>query len=165
MKADGSYTYTQNKGSAGSDDFVYKVVAGNGETQTAHLEVNAQFNVKGSAGSDVFGADQIMHVLEMGAGADTVKFTALNTVDQGDYWTDFSKAQGDKIDVSTLLSNKNVTSANISEYLTVEQKGTDTVIKIDLDAKGTQYEAKELVVLQNTNATLDDLLKGNHLVF
>ena len=165
MKADGSYTYTQNKGTAGSDDFVYKVVAGNGETQTAHLEVNAQFNVKGSAASDVFSADQIMHVLEMGAGADTVKFTSLNTVDQGDYWTDFSKVQGDKIDVSTLLSNKNVTSANISEYLTVEQKGTNTVIKIDLDAKGTQYEAKELVVLQNTNTTLDELLKGNHLVF
>ena len=104
MKADGSYTYTQNKGTAGSDDFVYKVVAGNGETQTAHLEVNAQFNVKGSAASDVFSADQIMHVLEMGAGADTVKFTSLNTVDQGDYWTDFSKVQGDKIDVSTFIS-------------------------------------------------------------
>ena len=101
----------------------------------------------------------------MCAGADTVKYTSLNTIDQGDYWTDFSKSQGDKIDVSTLLSNKNVTAANIGEYVTVEQKGTDTVIKIDLDAKGTQYEAKELVVLQNTNATLDDLLKGNHLVF
>ena len=165
MKADGSYTYTQTKGSAGSEDFVYKVIAGNGETQTAHLSINSEYDVKGSAGNDVFIADQIFHVLEMGAGADIVKFTSLNTVDQGDYWTDFSKAQGDKIDVSTLLSNKNVTSANISEYLTVEQKGADTVIKIDLDAKGTQYEAKELVILQNTNATLDDLLKGNHLLF
>ena len=165
MKTDGSYVYTQAKGAAGSEDFVYKVTTGNGETQTAHLEINSEYNVKGSAGNDVFTADQIFHVLEMGAGADTVKFTSLNTIDQGDYWTDFSKSQGDKIDVSTLLSNKNVTAANIGEYVTVEQKGTDTVIKIDLDAKGTQYEAKELVVLQNTNATLDDLLKGNHLVF
>ena len=165
MKTDGSYVYTQAKGAAGSEDFVYKVTTGNGETQTAHLEINSEYNVKGFAGNDVFTADQIFHVLEMGAGADTVKFTSLNTIDQGDYWTDFSKSQGDKIDVSTLLSNKNVTAANIGEYVTVEQKGTDTVIKIDLDAKGTQYEAKELVVLQNTNATLDDLLKGNHLVF
>ena len=165
MKTDGSYVYTQAKGAAGSEDFVYKVTTGNGETQTAHLEINSEYNVKGSAGNDVFTADQIFHVLEMGAGADTVKFTSLNTIDQGDYWTDFSKSQGDKIDVSTLLSNKNVTAANIGEYVTVEQKGTDTVIKIDLDAKGTQYEAKELVVFQNTNATLDDLLKGNHLVF
>ena len=165
MKTDGSYVYTQAKGAAGSEDFVYKVTTGNGETQTAHLEINSEYNVKGFAGNDVFTADQIFHVLEMGAGADTVKFTSLNTIDQGDYWTDFSKSQGDKIDVSTLLSNKNVTAANIGEYVTVEQKGTDTVIKIDLDAKGTQYEAKELVVFQNTNATLDDLLKGNHLVF
>ena len=165
IKADGSYTYSQTKGSVGAEDFVYKVTTGNGETQTAHLEINYQYNVKGSAGNDVFGADQILHILEMGTGADTVKFTSLNIVDQGDYWSDFSKAQGDKIDVSTLLSNKGVTASNISEYLTVEQKGSDTVVKIDLDAKGTQYEAKELVILQNTNTTLDELLKGNHLVF
>lgn len=165
IKADGSYVYNQNKGSVGTDDFVYKVTTANGETQTAHLEINYEYTVKGSAANDSFGSDQILHILQMGTGADTVKFTALNLVDQGDVWTDFSKAQGDKIDVSSLLSNKAVNASNIGQFVSIEKQGTNSVVKIDLDGAGTQHASKELVVLQNTDTTLDELLKTNQFIY
>jgi len=165
IKADGSYVYNQNKGSVGTDDFVYKVTTANGETQTAHLEINYEYTVKGSAANDSFSSDQILHILQMGTGADTVKFTALNLVDQGDVWTDFSKAQGDKIDVSSLLSNKGVNASNIGQFVSIEKQGTNSVVKIDLDGAGTQHASKELVVLQNTDTTLDELLKTNQFIY
>ena len=165
IKADGSYAYKQNKGSVGTDDFVYKVVTANGESQTAHLEINYEYTVKGTAANDTFAADQILHILQMGSGADTVKFTALNLVDQGDVWTDFSKSQGDKIDVSALLSNKGVNASNLGQFVSIEKQGTNSVVKIDLDGVGTQHTAKELVVLQNTDTTLEELLKNNQFIY
>lgn len=165
IKADGSYNYQQDKDAIGREDFVYKVVTGSGESQTAHLNIEYQHNVQGSSAADFYTSSDIYNVLEMGTGADTVKFTALNQIGHGDYWADFSKAEGDKIDVSSLLSNKGVNASNIGSFVSVEKQGTDTVVKIDLDGKGTQHVAKELVVLQNTDTTLDDLLKGNHIIY
>ncbi|WP_162994892.1 BapA/Bap/LapF family large adhesin [Acinetobacter wuhouensis] len=165
IKADGSYNYSQTGYKYATEDFVYKVTNSNGETATAHLNIGYEHTIQGSAASEVYSTGSIIHVLQMGAGADTVKFTALNTDEHGDIWSDFSKAEGDKIDVSSLLSGKGVTASNISQYVTVEQSGKDAVVKIDLDGKGTQYTPKELVILENNTLALDDLLKGNHIIY
>ncbi len=166
IQADGTYSYAQKSSATGTEDFIYKVTNSNGETATAHLNIAFEQTIQGSAGADTFTADSVMHVLQMGAGADTVKFTALNSVSgHGDTWTDFSKAEGDKIDIQSLLSGKGVTAQTISQYVTVEQDGNNSVVKIDLDGKGAQYTPQELVILQNNHLNLDDLLQGNHLVF
>ncbi|OTG96526.1 BapA/Bap/LapF family large adhesin [Acinetobacter sp. ANC 3832] len=166
IQADGTYSYAQKSSAAGTEDFVYKVTNSNGETATAHLNIAFEQTIQGSAGADTFTADSVMHVLQMGAGADIVKFTALNSVSgHGDTWTDFSKAEGDKIDIQSLLSGKGVTAQTISQYVTVEQDGNNSIVKIDLDGKGAQYTPQELVILQNNHLNLDDLLQGNHLVF
>ena len=165
IKADGSYTYTQTGSKVTTEDFVYKVVTSTGESATAHLTIGSEVTVKGTAAAETFTSDSLVHVLELGAGADTVKFTALNNSEHGDIWADFSKVEGDKIDVSSLLSGKGVNATNISQYITIEQSGKDSVVKIDLDGKGTQYAPKELVILENNTTSLDELLKGNHIVF
>ena len=165
IKADGSYTYTQTGSKVTTEDFVYKVVTSTGESATAHLTIGSEVTVKGTAAAETFTSDSLVHVLELGAGADTVKFTALNNAEHGDIWADFSKAEGDKIDVSSLLSGKGANATNISQYITIEQSGKDSVVKIDLDGKGTQYAPKELVILENNTTSLDELLKGNHIVF
>ncbi len=165
IQADGSYTYEQSGDKYVTEDFVYKVTNSNGETATAHLNIGYEHTIHGTAASEVYTADSMLQVLQMGAGADTVKFSALNSSEHGDIWSDFSKAEGDKIDVSSLLSGKGVTASNISQYVTVEQNGKDSIVKIDLDGKGTQYAPKELVILENNTTTLDELLKGNHIVF
>lgn len=83
-----------------------------------------------------------------------------------DTWTDFSKADGDKIDITELLSGQSVSSSTISDYIKVTSNGTDTVISIDRDgSSGTTYESTELLTLKNTDTTLEELLQNNQLLF
>ena len=166
IKADGSYDYTQTASSVTSENFIYKVTTNAGEVATAKLAIAFESFVHGTTGTDTFTSDSLLHVLTLGAGADTVKFTAFNSYEaHPDIWTDFSKAEGDKINVSSLLSGHGVNSSNISQYVTIQQSGKDAVVKIDLDGSGTQYTAKNLVILENTTTSLDELLKGNNIVF
>ncbi|MCG4607174.1 type I secretion C-terminal target domain-containing protein, partial [Bifidobacterium longum] len=81
-----------------------------------------------------------------------------------DIWTDFNAAEGDMIDVSALLSDQAVNASNLGNYITLEQRGDDTVVKIDRDGLVTDpsYAPTELIILQNTTSTslvLDDLIK------
>ena len=166
INANGDYTYTQTSNTPATDNFVYKVTAANGETATATLKVGFESTVHGSAYADSVTSNAIQHVLELGAGADSVKFTAFNDFEgHADIWTDFSKAQGDKIDVSSLLSGQTVTDQNISQYISVVQDGSSSVIRVDLDGSGTQYNAKDLVVLQNQQLNLDDLLQNHSILY
>ncbi|WP_106408079.1 BapA/Bap/LapF family large adhesin, partial [Acinetobacter piscicola] len=166
INANGDYTYTQTSNTPVTDNFVYKVTAANGETATATLKVGFESTVHGTAYADNVTSNAIEQVLELGAGADTVKFTAFNDFDnQIDLWTDFSKAQGDKIDVSSLLSGQTVTDQNISQYISVVQDGSSSVIRVDLDGSGTQYNAKDLVILQNQQLNLDDLLQSHSILY
>ena len=165
IKADGSYAYKQGDYKYTTEDFIYKVINSNGETATAHLNIGYEHTIHGTAASETYTVSDLVQVLQMGAGADTVKFATLNSGTHGDIWSDFSKSEGDKIDVSSLLSGKGVTASNISQYVTVEQSGKDSIVKIDLDGKGTQYAPKELVILENNTTTLDELLKANNIVY
>ncbi|WP_010116921.1 BapA/Bap/LapF family large adhesin [Acinetobacter sp. P8-3-8] len=166
INANGDYSYTQTSNTPATDNFVYKVTAENGETATATLKIGFESTVHGTAYADNVTSDAIQQVLELGAGADSVKFTAFNEFDNhADIWTDFSKVQGDKIDVSSLLSGQAVTDQNISQYISVVQDGSSSVIRVDLDGSGTQYTAKDLVVLQNQQLNLDDLLQSHSILY
>lgn len=166
INANGDYSYTQTSNTPVTDSFVYKVTAENGETATATLKIGFESTVHGTAYADNVTSNAIQHVLELGAGADSVKFTAFNEFDNhADIWTDFSKVQGDKIDVSSLLSGQTVTDQNISQYISVVQDGSSSVIRVDLDGSGTQYNAKDLVVLQNQQLNLDDLLQSHSILY
>ena len=53
-------------------------------------------------------------------------------------------------------------------HITLEQRGDDTVVKIDRDGLVTDpsYAPTELIILQNTTSTslvLDDLIKYNQI--
>jgi hypothetical protein len=68
---------------------------------------------------------------------DTVVFNLLNSADATggngtDEWTDFNLAQGDKVDISTLLSGAD--ASNIANYVTVTADGAgNTIISVDRD--------------------------------
>ncbi|WP_333623878.1 type I secretion C-terminal target domain-containing protein, partial [Stenotrophomonas indicatrix] len=50
-----------------------------------------------------------------------------------DHWTNFSLAQGDKIDISDLLVGWNGSSATLGNYLHVTNSNGNTVISVDRD--------------------------------
>ncbi|WP_286994459.1 type I secretion C-terminal target domain-containing protein [Acinetobacter sp.] len=173
IKSDGSYTYTPNSTltDGGEDQFTYKLIAPNGDESTATLTFNAGFVYNTSAGADIITSSAGNDTYTTHGGADTVIFKLLNSTDATggnghDTWTDFSKADGDKIDITALLSGQSVSSSPINNYVTVTTKGADTVISIDRDGSaGHTYDSTELLTLKNVNTTLDELLQHNQLLF
>ncbi|USA55608.1 Ig-like domain-containing protein [Acinetobacter sp. C32I] len=163
VSANGTYTFTAN-GSATSGDVAtlnYKLVAATGDESTpATLSVNIGSEVISTASHDIITA---------GAGADTVVYNLLNAADATggngkDEWTDFNLAQGDKVDVSALLDGAN--ADNIANYVSVTSDGAgNTLISIDRDGTGNAYNSTDLIVLKNTDTTLDELLNNNQLLF
>ncbi|MFW2163189.1 ABSDF2314 family large adhesin, partial [Acinetobacter beijerinckii] len=163
VSANGAYTFTAN-GSAASGDIAtlnYKLVAATGDESTiATLTVNIGSEVISTANHDI---------ITSGAGADTVVFNLLNSADATggngtDEWTDFNLAQGDKVDISTLLSGAD--ASNIANYVTVTADGAgNTIISVDRDGTGNVYNSTDLIVLKNTETTLDELLQNNQLLF
>ncbi len=127
--------------------------------------------IRGGAGKDVLSGGAGNDTLTGGAGADVFSWDALahNPIPNGplsphyvvaqpsyhDVITDF-QAGSDKLDLSALLSSlgfqplsKNPARNDISKFLSVEQKGMDTVLHIDLD--GATGLAEQSILLQNVN--------------
>ncbi|RKG42601.1 type I secretion C-terminal target domain-containing protein, partial [Acinetobacter chengduensis] len=175
IKSDGSYTYsvTDSAFKVGTgDQFAYKLVAPNGDTSVAHLNIETGYEYNTSIGNDVIKSSAGNDVYTTNAGADTVIFKLLNTAEATggnghDTWTDFKKADGDKIDISELLQGQNVTAANIGNYVSVAKDGHgNTIISIDRDGQGSTFNGKtELLTLKNTDVTLQELLDNNHLIY
>ena len=165
---DGKYSYQPNGLTGGVDTFTYNTVTKVGTEQTATLEINVGLNITGTGTADEVNTSASIDLLTLGAGADTAIFDVLNQaqhIGQADVWTDYSQVQGDVIDISALLAGQTVDSGNIGTFVTLAQDGTDTVVSIDLDGTGTQYNPTELVTLQNTDSTtllLEELLKYNN---
>nr|WP_320158886.1 ABSDF2314 family large adhesin [Acinetobacter sp. AC1-2] len=163
VSANGTYTFTANSSATSGDAATlnYKLVAATGDESTpATLTVNIGSETISTASHDI---------ISTGAGADTVVYNLLNAADATggngtDEWTDFNLAQGDKVDISSLLNGAN--AGNISNYVSVTSDGAgNTLISIDRDGTGNTYNSTDLIVLKNTDTTLDELLNNNQLLF
>ncbi|WP_258580196.1 VCBS domain-containing protein [Acinetobacter baumannii] len=119
VNLDGTYSYQANGKIAdlGKDDiFTYKIetLDGTVNTQTLTIKVDAD-NVligtpdAGTTGNDIAVSQSANEVFTLGDGADLLIYNVLNgsspTGGNGtDQWLDFNMSEGDKIDVSSLLS-------------------------------------------------------------
>ena len=179
LKHDGSYTYTPSGKAFGVETFDYIAETVVGTNSSASLVIQVPKNVIGSEYQDVVESSAADDSYKMGTGADTLIFNVLDQLDATggnglDTWTDFNVGlNADVIDVSALLLDQDIT--DISKYISVSFKDENTIVSIDRDgqsyeadgvtAKADQFEATELLILQNTNISLDDLLKNNQLLF
>ena len=166
---DGTYEYQPSGLSGGLETFTYTTVSKAGTSQSATLEINVSMTLTGSDEADTVQASASIDTFTLGEGADTVLYDVLNQAqhtESPDIWTDFNQAEGDRVDISALLKDQNVTSSNIGEFVTIKQDGANTVISVDTDGAKTKYNPTELIVLQNTDSSLyaiDDLLKYNQI--
>ena len=75
------------------------------------------------------------------------------------HWTDFSVSDGDHIDISKLLTDWSGKSEDLGQYLSIEHTASgDTVVSIDRDGAGTQYQSTQLITLDGVQPTLEELL-------
>ncbi|WP_407503132.1 beta strand repeat-containing protein, partial [Acinetobacter baumannii] len=146
VNLDGTYSYQANGKIAdlGKDDvFTYKIetLDGTVNTQTLTIKVDAD-NVligtpdAGTTGNDIAVSQSANEVFTLGDGADLLIYNVLNgsspTGGNGtDQWLDFNMSEGDKIDVSSLLSG--ATTDNINNYLSVSISGNQVTLLVDRD--------------------------------
>lgn len=166
---DGHYTYALNSDISLStivtkETFTYTLNDQNGHTDTATLTINMNPQVVSTVDADrltgsAYGDTLIYHLLNANdATGGNISNGATDT------WTNFSLAQGDKIDIGDLLVGWNGQNATLGNYLTVTTSGNNTVIAIDRDGTGNTYHSTNLITLENVHTTLDELVQQNHIV-
>ncbi|QRQ14923.1 Ig-like domain-containing protein [Acinetobacter pittii] len=163
VAANGTYTFTTNATATSGDiaTLTYKLVAATGdESAPATVTVAIGSMVNSTANHDV---------ITTGTGVDTLVFNLLNGTDATggngtDEWSNFSLIEGDKVNISSLLSGAD--ASNIAQFVTLTPDGAgNTVISIDRDGTGGLYNSTDLLVLKNTVTTLDELLQNNQILF
>ncbi|WP_373365741.1 BapA/Bap/LapF family large adhesin [Citrobacter braakii] len=169
MNLDGSYIYTLKPGATvasitSKETFTYTLNDQNGHTDTATLTINMNPQMVSTAQHEVitgsvYGDTLIYHLLNAN---DATGGNISNGAT--DNWTNFSLAQGDKIDIGDLLVGWNGQNATLGNYLTVTTNGNNTVIAIDRDGTGNTYHSTNLITLENVHTTLDELVQQNHIV-
>jgi len=129
--------------------------------------------LEGGAGDDVIfgqeGNDWIYggagaDVLYGGSGADTFAYKAVS--EGGDHVKDFSVSQGDKLDLSELLSGIGydpVTSA-IHNFVFTTDTSAGTVVKVDVTGTGNAASAQAIATLDGVHGvSLNDLIAAHAL--
>jgi Ca2+-binding RTX toxin-like protein len=148
---------------------------------TGSSDLNATGNslantLVGNSGNNTLNGGAGNDILTGGAGSDTAIYTLLAANDArggngSDTWTDFTVGQvgtdvnADKIDISSLLVgySGNYTLAELEQYITVKKSGNDTLFYIDRDGSGGSYSDTLLLTLNNTNTTLDELIRNGQI--
>ncbi|MFY9995004.1 MAG: Ig-like domain-containing protein [Leclercia sp.] len=104
------------------------------------------------------GETVIYHVLDSTAG------NATGGNSGSDHLSDFSLADGDKIDISELLVGWDGDRATLGNYIQVSGSDGNTLISIDRDGTGTSYAPTPLVTLDDVQTTYEELVSQNHIV-
>lgn len=131
-----------NTGGEAEGDLLYNIEAIQG----------SYFNdvIRGSNGDDWLSGEKGDDVLYGGggrddlfgkSGADTFLFEAPTAFDQVDRIRDFSIAEGDKIDISDVLTGYDPLTHAITDYVQITDNGTDSLLSIDTSGSGTNFVA------------------------
>ncbi|MFV0262383.1 MAG: BapA/Bap/LapF family large adhesin [Kluyvera sp.] len=170
LHADGSYSYSLREGVSVADltqreQFDYTLKAADGTLSHGSLTIDLHPHVEGSDKADTTVSSAYDDTYTLGGGGDTVIFNLLDSHDatggngQHSHWTDFSVSDGDHIDISKLLTDWSGKSEDLGQYLSIEHTASgDTVVSIDRDGAGTQYQSTQLITLEGAQPTLEELL-------
>lgn len=169
--ANGHYTYTLNAGVSLStltskEVFNYTLTDGDGKTDSATLTINMAPQFISSEHNDLITgtayADTLIYQVLNNTAGDATGGNVTN--DSGDRWSNFSLAEGDKIDIGDLLVGWDGNTATLGNYIHVTQSGNNTVIAIDRDGAGGTYTNTTLVTLDNVQTTYDELVNQQHII-
>lgn len=170
LHADGSYSYTLREGVSVADltqreQFDYTLKAQDGSLSHGVLTIDLHPHVEGSDKADTTASSAYDDTYTLGGGGDTVVFNLLDSHDasggngHNNHWTDFSVSDGDHIDISKLLTDWSGKSEDLGQYLSIEHTASgDTVVSIDRDGAGAQYQSTQLITLDGVQPTLEELL-------
>ncbi|MDH4570050.1 tandem-95 repeat protein [Pseudomonas sp. BN414] len=115
----------------------------------------------GGAGNDVLYGGLGADVLIGGGGADLFRFNSLSEAE--DRISDYSAAQGDKLDFSGLLGNSVLPQA-IANYVKAVQVGGDISVQVDVDGNGAGATFVEVVTITGVQQVTAIFGGGDHII-
>ncbi|MFJ2715170.1 type I secretion C-terminal target domain-containing protein [Pseudomonas sp. NPDC087346] len=103
--------------------------------------------VIGGSGSDLIVGGGGNDTLTGGAGADAFSWIAGES--SIDLVTDFTKTQGDRIDLKGILAGSGFTADQFSGFLQLTQSGNNAVLKVDVAGEGNFATPTQVITLTN----------------
>ena len=98
-------------------------------------------------------------------GADVFLFEAATAFSNVDTIADFSTAQGDAINIVDLLTGYDPLNDAITDFVSVRDNGSNTVLSVDRDGAGGAYAAQDIVTINGvTGLDVADMLLNNNLI-
>ncbi len=120
--------------------------------------------LKGGDGNDTLYGGIGTDTLWGGNGRDTFVFDSVGT--GVDTIQDFSKTQGDKLDLHLILQGFDPLSDSISDFIHATKQGTNsTMISVDIDGKGGSAHFVDVAILNGvTDISINDLLAKGQII-
>ncbi len=139
-------------------------VVGNGNALANDITGNSANNrMAGLGGDDILDGGAGKDLLTGGLGADTFVFHAATAFTNPDTVADFRVVQGDKLDISDLLTGYDPLVDSLTDFVQITQVGHTSTLKVDLDGTGTTYGFQTVATLTGAyNITDEDALVTAH---
>lgn len=141
------------------------VAGGNGNDTFTGNDQDNYFNGRG--GNDTFNLNHNGHHTLIYERIDLTDATGGNGHDIANGFTvgDFnSNANADRIDLSGLLIGYQSGVSQLSDYITVQQQGNNTIISVDIDGNGNQFASADILTLINVQTDLNTLIQNQQII-
>ncbi|MBP5078223.1 type I secretion C-terminal target domain-containing protein, partial [Pseudomonas chlororaphis] len=114
--------------------------------------------LSGGDGNDIIVGRGGEDTLSGGAGADV--FAYLNANEGGDHILDYNYAEGDTLDLSTLLNANFVSgTSQVADFVQLAQSGSDITVQVDPDGANNGKHFVDVAVLDHTGTPSPDLVR------
>ncbi|MBP5085017.1 VCBS domain-containing protein [Pseudomonas chlororaphis] len=114
--------------------------------------------LSGGDGNDIIVGRGGEDTLSGGAGADV--FAYLNANEGGDHILDYNYAEGDTLDLSTLLNANFVSgTSQVADFVQLAQSGSDITVQVDPDGANNGKHFVDVAVLDHASTPSHDLVR------
>ncbi|WMJ01414.1 VCBS domain-containing protein [Pseudomonas chlororaphis subsp. aurantiaca] len=114
--------------------------------------------LSGGDGNDIIVGRGGEDTLSGGAGADV--FAYLNANEGGDHILDYNYAEGDTLDLSTLLNANFVSgTSQVADFVQLAQSGSDITVQVDPDGANNGKHFVDVAVLDHASTPSPDLVR------
>jgi Ca2+-binding RTX toxin-like protein len=121
--------------------------------------------LSGDDGNDILSGGLGADTLKGGLGADIFTFLKADGLTTSDHVQDFSKAQGDKLDISDILDYTGAVDQAIADFVKFTTSGSSTLVQVDANGKTGGAAFTTIAILDNiTGLSVADLIANKNLV-
>lgn len=110
---------------------------------------NGDDTLYGGSGDDIFSGGDGYDRYYGGSGSDTFIFETATAYNDVDHIHDFSIGEGDQIDISDLMTGYDSATHVLTDFLSLEDVGSDTYLRVDADGSGATHVSERILLIDD----------------